>query len=133
MFHRTLASFPVLTVTAFLIGPSLAHAQDKPSPPQFVARDVEPALLNGREIQTLLADNYPPRLRRDGISSSVTLYLFIDVTGNVMKVEIYEKSVYAQFNKAARTVANAMRFRPAENDGEPVGVWVLQRLDFNTR
>ena len=133
MFRRTLAAFLVLTVTAFVIGPRPAQAQDKPVPPQFVPRDVEPALLNAGEVRASLAANYPPELASEGISDSVILYLFIDETGNVVKVNMYEKSVYPQFNKAAMTVVSSMMFRPAEYDGEPVGVWMLQKLAFSPR
>lgn len=71
-----------LAVTGFVAGATPLQAQDifpedsTEDKPELVARDVEPRLINAEEMRALLADNYPPRLRRDRISSSVTLYIF---------------------------------------------------------
>jgi len=50
-----------------------------------------------------------------------------------VKTNLHEPSDYPQFNKAALTVVSSMKFRPAQYEGEPVGVWMLQKVDFNTR
>ena len=104
-----------------------------PDAPLYVARDAEPRLTNVHEISQLLDEAYPPRLREERVSGSVALYVLVDKTGRPLRVEVQTPSVHVPFNKAATSVASEMRFEPALNDGEPVGVWILQRLDFNTR
>jgi outer membrane biosynthesis protein TonB len=46
---------------------------------------------------------------------------------------VQTSSGYAQFDAAAESIADDMEFSPAMNRDKPVGVWILQRIDFNTR
>ena len=101
--------------------------------PHQIVRDEEPRLLNAAEIQKLLAQNYPSQLRLNGLSGSVVLFLFVDASGRVTQVKPRNPSPHSEFNQAAERIARAMSFQPAEVEGEPLGVWILQRFDFTTR
>lgn len=110
--------------------PAGARPSDVPS---YIPRDVEPRLKNGSQIQRLLSQRYPSMLREAGISGSVVLYVFVDEQGNPAKSQVQTSSGYAQFDAAAESIADDMDFSPAMNRDKPVGVWILQRIDFNTR
>jgi len=110
--------------------PAGARPSDVPS---YIPRDVEPRLKNGSLIQRLLTQRYPSMLREAGISGSVVLYVFVDEQGNPDKSQVQTTSGYAQFDAAAASIADDMDFSPAMNRDKPVGVWILQRIDFNTR
>ncbi|MDH3297479.1 MAG: energy transducer TonB [Gemmatimonadota bacterium] len=110
--------------------PAGARPSDVPS---YIPRDVEPRLKNGSLIQRLLQQRYPSMLREAGISGSVVLYVFVDEQGRPAKSQVQTSSGYAQFDQAAASIADDMDFSPAMNRDKPVGVWILQRIDFNTR
>jgi len=110
--------------------PAGARPSDVPS---YIPRDVEPRLTNSSRIQRLLTQRYPSMLREAGISGSVVLYVFVDEQGAPTKAQVQTSSGYAQFDAAAESIADDMEFSPAMNRDKPVGVWILQRIDFNTR
>jgi TonB family protein len=110
--------------------PAGARPSDVPS---YIPRDVEPRLTNGRSISRILEQRYPSMLREAGISGSVVLYIFVNERGEPEKSQVQQSSGYAQFDAAAAQVADRMEFSPAMNRDKPVGVWILQRIDFNTR
>ena len=110
--------------------PAGARPSDVPS---YIPRDVEPRLTNNSRVVRLLEQRYPSMLREAGISGSVILYLFVDVQGRPQKSQVQTSSGYAQFDAAAASIANDMEFSPAMNRDKPVGVWILQKIDFETR
>ncbi len=110
--------------------PAGARPSDVPS---YIPRDVEPRLKNASLIQRLLTQRYPSMLREAGISGSVVLYVFVNEQGEPTKAQVQTSSGYAQFDAAAESIADDMEFSPAMNRDKPVGVWILQRIDFNTR
>jgi protein TonB len=109
--------------------PAGARPSDVPS---YIPRDVEPRLKNTRSITRILEQRYPSMLREAGISGTVILYVFVDEAGMPEKTQVQKGSGYAQFDAAAAQVAERMEFSPAMNRDKPVGVWILQQIDFNT-
>lgn len=101
-------------------------------PPQVMPHDVPPRLTNRREVEKTLLDLYPGSLEVMKVGGAVTLWLYVDVDGRVIRVVVREPSQFQAFNRAARAVARAMQFSPAEQAGEPVPVWVQQRIRFQT-
>lgn len=102
-------------------------------PPQVIPHDVPPRLLNRQEVERTLLNLYPGSLEVMEVGGAVTLWLYVDRDGQVVRTVLREPSQFEAFNRAAETVARAMRFRPAEQAGEPVAVWVQQRIRFQTR
>ena len=98
--------------------------------PVYIARDVEPRLKNGRDIQRLLQRLDPSMLREAGISGEVTLWVFVDEAGRAAKSQVQKSSGYPAFDNAAQQIVDQMEFSPAMNRDKPVGVWVAQRIDF---
>lgn len=110
--------------------------RDEPAsipPPRVIPHDVPPRLLNRREVERTLMDLYPGSLEVMNVGGAVTLWLYVNTDGQVVRTVLREPSQFEAFNRAAETVARAMRFRPAEQAGDPVSVWVQQRIRFQTR
>lgn len=110
--------------------PAGARPSDVPS---YIPRDVEPRLTNGRQIERVLQQRYPTMLREAGIGGTVVLYVFVDENGLPTNTQVQQSSGYPQLDAAAAQVVDEMEFSPAQNRDRPVGVWVLQRVDFSTR
>lgn len=110
--------------------PAGARPSDVPS---YIPRDVEPRLTNGREMERVLQQRYPSMLREAGIGGTVILYVFVNAQGQPEKSQVQQSSGYPQLDAAAHEVVDRMKFSPAMNRDKPVGVWVLQRVEFSTR
>jgi len=101
--------------------------------PVFTPFTVAPSIRNRSEVVRAIEQAYPPLLRDAGIGGRVLVYFFIDAEGNVGSVRIHETSGHATLDAAALTVAEAYRFRPAENRGVDVPVWVSFPITFQVR
>ena len=97
--------------------------QDTPAAPELIAYDIKPQLLNGAEVNQVLAVLYPPRLRQSKIGGRTVLWVFVGVDGHPALVRVVESSGYEEFDRAAGLASRVMEFRPAEADGEPLAVW----------
>lgn len=96
----------------------------------YVERDVEPVLVNGDEVRLLLERLYTDSLKHEGVGGRVLLWMQIGESGVVTDTKIRTSSGYPILDDAAREVAASMRFTPAENEGDPVAVWIAQPIDF---
>lgn len=103
---------------------------DPSDAPAWIQRDVDPVLTNGREVQRVLEQRYPSRLREAGIGGTVVLHVFVDADGVPTRSQIAESSGYPQLDAAAREVVDRMRFSPALNRDKAIGVWVRQGVTF---
>jgi len=112
---------------------SSAANEDISRAPTFTPFTVPPRLQNTPDVQRALERNYPPLLRDAGIGGRVNVWFFIDTDGTVLKTQIAEASDYPAFNEAAISVANIMRFSPAQNRDKAVQVWVSLPISFSTR
>lgn len=101
-------------------------------PPSPTPHDVPPRLLNRREVKATLLDLYPGGLEAVDVGGVVTLWLYVDTAGRVIRTVVREPSRFEAFNRAAEAVAQSMRFRPARQAGNPVAVWVQQSIRFRT-
>ena len=100
--------------------------------PAFTPMTIRPRLINEKEVQTVLAQEYPAALRDAGIGGTVEVWLFIDATGKVDNTIINKGSGNAELDEAARKVAAAMKFTPAQNREQIVPVWVSIPVTFRT-
>jgi protein TonB len=91
-----------------------AFAQSKPEPPVPV-RTVAP--------------DYPPELRREGVSGLVMVKCTIDESGNVVDPQV-EKSSNTAFEKPAMEALKKWKFKPAKQDGNPVAIKVSIPIKF---
>ena len=137
MARLALVTCMAIALAACAGGPAPVRELPPPDPgvevPEIVTHDVEPRLSNVKEIRDLLVDSYPRQLRLNGISGSVVLYVYVDRHGRVTQVRPRNPTSEPEFTRAAELVVRAMRFESAETNGEPVGTWIMQRVDYDSR
>jgi protein TonB len=96
----------------------------------FTPFTVAPAILNTDEVVRAMRREYPAVLRDSGIGGTVRVNFFIDEEGRVLETRIQEGSSYAALDQAALAVADVIRFSPALNRDQTVGVWVVFPIVF---
>lgn len=101
--------------------------------PTFTPYTLKPELVNTQEIARALQRTYPPLLRDAGVGGTAILWFLIDERGAVQKKQIFRASGHSSLDEAALAVAERMRFRPAENHGRKVPVWVQIPVTFSSR
>lgn len=110
--------------------PRPAEIEDPDWVPPFIPHDTPPRLVNPDEVVRILQERYPLDLRAEGIGGVVLLWVFVDESGNPTKLQLRRSSGYDGLDQAAQSVGQEMRFRPALNQHQPVGVWVAQQIRF---
>jgi TonB family protein len=101
--------------------------------PRYTPYTQEPALANAQDVARALQRNYPPLLRDSGVGGTTTVWLLIDERGSVRRKQVHKSSGHGALDDAALSVADRMRFRPAENRGVRVAVWVQIPITFSSR
>lgn len=99
--------------------------------PGFVPHDVPPRLINPHEVRRYLELFYPVALRAAEVEGAVHLWLFVNERGETTKLQVRSSSGAPQFDELAKSAAPFMRFRPAMNRGESIGVWVSIWVRFD--
>lgn len=110
-------------------GSEVADGNGTPFTPYTVA----PELLNARELRCALERAYPPALRDAGLGATVSMLINIDEEGKILGARIGEPAAYAAFDRAALSLVDVMRFRPAMNRDRYVAVWIALPLTFQVR
>jgi TonB family protein len=97
---------------------------------KFVA-DTMPEIIGGIEV---IHKNitYPESAKDDGIGGTVYLFAYIDTEGNVAHVEV-AKGVRDDLDLAAIEAVKPVKFKPAMNDGVPVGIRVSIPIHFRLK
>ena len=98
--------------------------------PQFVYHTTPPILLDSESVERTLEAEYPAELRDAGIGGTVVAYLFVTTDGRVSRIVMKSSSGHWGLDRVAFRVAQLSRFRPATNEGVPVGVWIEINVPF---
>tara|TARA_Y100000758_G_scaffold134540_1_gene95209 strand:+ start:790 stop:1185 length:396 start_codon:yes stop_codon:yes gene_type:complete len=77
--------------------------------------------------------DYPLSLWDQAIEGETLLRVLVTEEGSVDSVEIFESSGHHAFDSAAVAGAIDLRFDPATQDGESIGVWVTLPVQFSKR
>ena len=112
--------FSWIAVACALAYPSIAVGQSNGSD---TAALVPPKLLER------VSPTYPEAKRLSGETASVTLALTIDRTGRVTDVTVAQ-SAGPEFDEAAVDAARALRFEPAQKNGEAIVAKIRYVVDF---
>jgi protein TonB len=104
---------------------------DPSQQPVYVNRDIEPRLLNGPELISLMRELYPRGLKEAGVGGEVNMWVFVDEEGNPANAQIRSSSGYERLDETALTIAARMRFSPAMLRDQPIGVWIAQPISFS--
>jgi len=109
-------------------GPS-ARSEAISSEPTFIPHEVDPG-FDQSELRRRV--RYPDIARRNGLEGQVVLNVFVGANGAPLKT-VVEYSSNKVFESAAIGAVMETRFTPAEQNGEPVGVWMSLPIDFSLR
>lgn len=74
---------------------------------------------------------YPGFARKQGLSGEVSLSLLINSKGEVDKVKVLKSSPQGIFEEAALSCVKRWSFEPARYQGEPVAIWIEQKIRFD--
>lgn len=107
--------------------------EDITAAPSFTPYTVRPELKNRDAVARALERNYPAILRDAGVGGNVLVWILIDETGKVMRVQVKEPSDHESLDAAALKVAETMEFTPALNRDKAVKVWVSIPVRFAVR
>lgn len=72
---------------------------------------------------------YTPEARHAGIQGEVIVWMVVDSTGRVTKVEIWRPLGMGLDDNAARTV-QTWKFKPSTRNGKPIAVRVMAEISF---
>lgn len=105
----------------------------------LIAVEQLPSVRNRADVGRALLRRYPRVLRQAGVPAQVTVRfrVFADGTVDPETVEAVGTTMdgspfQGEIEAAAELVAESMRFAPAQVDGRPVAVWVVQPFSFTT-
>lgn len=73
---------------------------------------------------------YPPRLRQQGVEGYVVVGALVSDSGAVESVRVVESQPEGAFDDVALNFVRSWRFQPARYKGEPVQIWVEQKVTF---
>ena len=80
---------------------------------------------------SMLPPQYPPSARARDIEGWVDIIFKVTERGTVSEVEVVESNPPQVFDRAAIDAAKRWRFRPVTEDGSPVAVYRIIRMNFN--
>lgn len=98
--------------------------------PHAALFDHAPEIVNHAEVEAVLVRAYPPSLRDAGIGGTVHVWFSIDESGRVTQVELAKPSGFRALDDAAIQVAQAIKFAPADLDGQKVAVAIQLPITF---
>jgi TonB family protein len=101
--------------------------------PFIVPMDVAPRLTNRQDVGFAIQRAYPPQLKSAGIGGKATVWFFIDAQGRVAKTKLKTASGYEALDEAALSVAETMKFTPAESKGHAIPVWIALDIVFQVK
>jgi len=96
-----------------------------PSPDEFIAVEVQPEQIYEEQPEY-------PRLARDGgFTGYVWIQAYVDKNGDVKKAQaIKTNRPNMGFEEAAVKAAYKCKYKPAIQNGNPIGLWVQYKVDF---
>lgn len=88
--------------------------------------DSKPRVMQRAEIE------YPSDAAKEGIQGYVVVHLLVGKDGSVQLAKVLEAEPQGVFEAAVLNSIRDWRFTPAKYKGEPVQVWVKQKISFDT-
>ena len=104
---------------------SVEEETEGTGPPRFMPAEVFPTCT----YQPRPA--YPAMALQAEIEGSVVLWVYVNSSGSVVDVQLYNSSGVNSLDQAALSASWNTRWTPAQNNGIPVGVWTTVTYNFS--
>jgi len=96
-----------------------------PDPKEFIPFEIGPELVN--EVLPV----YPHIAQEAGFTAWVRIQAFVDKSGDVIKAEAVRcNRPKMGFEEAAIEAALKCKYRPAIQNGDPIGIWIAYKVEF---
>jgi protein TonB len=95
-----------------------------PPPDEFVAVEVQPEMIYQEKPE------YPRIAKQAGLTGTVWVKALVDKEGNVRNALVLKTSGTQALDDAAVASAYKYKYKPAIQNGRPVGLWVSYKVDF---
>jgi TonB family protein len=102
-------------------------SEQYPSPDSQFQAEVQPVMMRS-EMPV-----YPDSARKVGLEGLVWVQVLLDKTGKVVDTRIRKTSGYECFDQAALEAAKKTIWKPAEQDGQKVLIWVSYAIKFSLK
>ncbi len=89
---------------------------------EFFMVEVKPKVMHS------VKPMYPEEALRDSLEGKVFLRFIVNLDGSVSDVRVLRGT--EEFHQAAIDAVSQVRFKPAEHNGKPVAVWMVQPVSF---
>jgi len=96
-----------------------------PAPDEFVAHEVEPQMIQEQK------PTYPSLAEQAGITGVVWVKALVDKDGTVKKAMVAKSSGTESLDEAAVKAAYKNIYKPAIQNGRPIAVWVVYKVEFS--
>ncbi|WP_010607667.1 energy transducer TonB, partial [Pseudoalteromonas maricaloris] len=73
---------------------------------------------------------YPRLSRKFKEQGTVLLKIYIEADGSVSEIEIHESSGHGRLDQSAKATVKHWQYQPATQDGQAIGYWYLQPVNF---
>ncbi len=134
-------------VSAYTRPPAAGEDPGTPEPPLIAPRDLrpqpdepyftpfteKPRLIDRRKAEKIIEQNYPKLLKDAGVGGTVSLWVFIDIDGKVIRTKVFKSSGHEALDQAAQAAAQEFEFIPAKNRDQVVPVWVSIPISFSAK
>ena len=121
---------PVIPFREWQEGSPLPQDASVMQRPQYVAHTQLPRLENMWAVDATIETEYPAGLREAGIGGTVVAYLFVNTNGSVSRIVMKTSSGHPDLDRLAFRLARLSRYRPAANEGVPIGMWIEIQVPF---
>jgi len=130
MFSKLLTVTMGIAVVLLAFG-SPAYAGDTPekvpAPDEFVEIDVMP------EVIQRVSPVYPAEAKKAGIEGSVWVKVLVNIHGDIVDALLAKTSGYEAFDQSALEAAKKSKYKPAQQKGQPVAVWITYEIRFHLK
>ena len=119
---------PDITASDNAGGDIVVDIQDEdylPAPDEFVPHEVEPQMIKEQKPV------YPRLAEQAGITGVVWVKALVDKDGTVKKAMVAKSSGTESLDEAAVKAAYKCIYKPAIQNGRPIAVWVVYKVEFD--
>ncbi len=106
------------------------QVEEEVAPPPWAKVNVDIGYSEPPVIVHKVRPKYPDIARESRVEGDVTLLVYVDESGNVRNAVVQASPGLPALDEAAKEAAMKCKFKPAKQQGIPVGVWYALVMEF---